>query len=197
MKTQVVDPMDTVDAPGDGIIVERLVNVGELIDPTKPLFTIGNFQTVWLKADVFEKDISKVKIGQPIELKVDSFPDRLFKGRLDYVANQVDADTRTLAVRAEVVNQDGLLKPKMFARMKIIVGRQKVLAIPTAAIQDTRTSKVVYIPVGDNRFEERKVKLGSQSADFVEILEGLHPGEKVVTQGSFDLRAKAILTYSH
>jgi len=196
MRTQVVDPMDTVDAPGDGIIVERLVNVGELIDPTKPLFTIGNFQTVWLKADVFEKDIAKVKLGQPIELQVDSFPDRTFKGRLDYVANQVDADTRTLAVRAEVMNQDTLLKPKMFARMKINIGEQRALAIPTAAIQDTRSSKVVYVPLGDNKYEERKVKLGAQSDDYVEILEGLHPGEKVVTQGSFDLRAKAVRMYS-
>lgn len=196
MKTQTVDPMDTVDSPGDGVVVERLVNVGELIDPTKPLFTIGNFHTVWLKADVFEKDISKVHRGQPIELQVDSFPDRVFPGKLDYVANQVDSDTRTLAVRAEVVNQDNLLKPKMFARMKIISGQQKVLAVPTAAIQDARNSKVVYVPIGNNKFEERKVTLGSQSAAYVEILDGLHPGEKIVTHGSFDLRAKAVSAYS-
>jgi cobalt-zinc-cadmium efflux system membrane fusion protein len=198
MKTQVVDPMDTVVAPADGVVVERLVNVGELVDPTKPLFTIGNFDTVWLKADVFEKDIAKVKLGQNIELRVDSFPDHVFKGKLDYLANQVDADTRTLAVRAAVVNQSGHLKPKMFARMKIIVGDQRVLAIPSAAVQDTRLSKVVYVPKGNNQFEERKVKLGSQDydSDYIEVLEGLKAGEKVVTHGSIDLRAKAVRTYS-
>ena len=130
MKTQVVDPMVPVLAPEDGIITERLVNVGELIDPSKQLFTIGDFHSVWLKADVFEKDIPKVHLGQPIELVIDSFPDRVFHGKLDYVANQVDGDTRTLAVRAEVKNEQNLLKPKMFARMKIMVGQHTVLSIP-------------------------------------------------------------------
>lgn len=196
MKTEVVDPMVAVPAPEDGIIVERLVNVGELVDPSKPLFTIGDFHSVWLKADVFEKDIPKIKLGQSIELSVDSFPDKVFSGKLDYVANQVDSDTRTLPVRAEVSNQQELLKPKMFARMKILVGQQRVLAIPVAAIQDTRTCKVVYVPVKGNTYEERKVKLGSQCDDYVEVLEGLRAGEKVVTQGSFDLRAAAVRTYS-
>jgi membrane fusion protein, heavy metal efflux system len=197
MRTQSVDPLVPVLSPESGIIVERLVNVGELIDPSKPLFTIGDFDTVWLKADVFEKDIPKIKLGQPIELKVDSFPDKVFTGKLDYVANQIDSDTRTLAVRAEVSNPQDILKPKMFARMTIIVGLQKVLSIPTAAVQDTRTGKVVYVPEGINIFEERKVKLGSQSGDYVEALDGLKPGEKVVAKGSFDLRADAVRIYSN
>ncbi len=197
MRTQIVDPLVPVLSPESGIIVERLVNVGELIDPSKPLFTIGDFDTVWLKADVFEKEIPKIQIGQPIELKVDSFPDKVFTGKLDYVANQIDGDTRTLAVRAEVSNPQGLLKPKMFARMKIIVGLQKVLSIPNTAVQDTRTGKVTYVPKGNNTFEERKVKLGSQSGDYVEVLDGLKPGENVVTEGSFDLRANAVRIYSN
>lgn len=195
MKTQIVDPMVPVLAPEEGIVVERLVNVGELIDPSKPLFTIGEFNSVWLKADVFEKDIAKVRLGQPIELDVDSFPDRDFRGKLDYVANQVDSDTRTLAVRAEVNNPQLLLKPKMFARMKILVGQHNVLAIPKTAVQDARTSKVVYVPTGPDTFEERKVSLGAESGDYVEVLQGLKPGEKIITNGSFDLRAEAVRTY--
>ena len=195
MKTQIVDPMVPVLAPEDGIITERLVNVGELIDPSKPLFTIGDFHSVWLKADVFEKDIPKVHIGQPIELLVDSFPDKTFHGKLDYVANQVDGDTRTLAVRAEVSNQQSLLKPKMFARMKINVGEHTVLSIPKTAVQDASTTKVVYVAVGPDSFEERKVTLGAESGDYVEVLEGLKPNERVVTKGSFDLRAEAVRNY--
>jgi len=195
MKTQVVDPMVPVLAPEDGIIVERLVNVGEMVDPSKPLFTIGDFHSVWLKADVFEKDISKVHIGQPIELLVDSFPDHIFHGKLDYVANQVDSDTRTLAVRAEVTNAQDLLKPKMFARMKILVGQHTVLSIPKGAVQDSGTGKVVYIPSGPETYEERKIVLGAESGDYVEVLEGLKPGDRVVTDGSFDLRAEAVRTY--
>jgi RND family efflux transporter MFP subunit len=195
MKTQIVDPMVPVLAPEDGIIVERLVNEGELIDPSKPLFTIGDFHNVWLKADVFEKDIAKIHIGQPIELQVDSFPDRVFRGKLDYVANQVDADTRTLAVRAVVVNPQELLKPKMFARMKILVGEHTVLTIPKTAVQDAGADKVVYVPSGSDTFEERKVELGAESGDYVEIRSGLKPGERVVINGSFDLRAESVRTY--
>jgi cobalt-zinc-cadmium efflux system membrane fusion protein len=195
VKTQVVDPMVPVLSPEDGIIVERLVNVGELIDPTKPLFTIGDFHSVWLKADVFEKDIPKVSLGQPIELQVDSFPDRIFEGKLDYVANQVDPDTRTLAVRAEVANPQNLLKPKMFGRMKILVGQHNALAVPITAVQDARTEKVVYVPAGPDTFEERKVKLGAESGQYVEVVSGLKPGERVVTNGSFDLRAEAVRIY--
>jgi membrane fusion protein, heavy metal efflux system len=195
IKTQVVDPLVPVLAPEDGVIVDRLVNVGELIDPSKPLFTIGDFHSVWLKADVFEKDIPKVHIGQPIELMVDSFPDRVFRGKLDYVANQVDGDTRTLAVRAEVSNTQSFLKPKMFARMKILVGEHTVLVIPKTAVQDAGNEKVVYIPTGSDTFEERKVDLGSEAGDYVEILKGLKAGEKVVTNGSFDLRSEAVKTY--
>jgi multidrug efflux pump subunit AcrA (membrane-fusion protein) len=194
-KTQVVDPVVDVNAPESGFVVERLVNVGELIDPSKPLFTIGDFDTVWLKADVFEKDIPKVQKGQSIDLSVDSFPNKVFHGKLDYVANQVDADTRTLAVRAAVSNPQSLLKPKMFARMTIHVGEHTVLAIPKTAVQDGRTAKVVYVPTGPDVFEERKIEVGAESGDYVEVVSGLKSGERVVTKGSFNLRAEAVRTY--
>jgi len=194
-KTQVVDPLVHVPAPESGYVVERLVNVGELIDPSKPLFTIGDFENVWLKADVFEKDIPKVRKGQTIDLVVDSFPDKVFHGKLDYVANQVDSDTRTLAVRAAVSNPQAILKPKMFARMTIHVGEHNVLAIPKTAVQDGRTDKVVYVPMGPDVYEERKIKLGAESGDYVEVVGGLKAGENVVTTGSFDLRAESVRTY--
>ena len=195
IKSQAVNPLVPVLSPEDGIIVERLVNVGELIDPSKPLFTVGDFHSVWLKADVFEKDIPKVSLEQPIELQVDSFPERLFTGKLDYVANQVDSDTRTLLVRAEVANPQNLLKPKMFGRMRIMVGQYQALAVPITAVQDAKTEKVVYVAAGPDVFEERKVKLGTESGNYVEVISGLKPGERVVTNGSFDLRAEAVRTY--
>ena len=116
-------------SPETGVVTERLINVGELADPTKPLFTIADFTSVWLKADVYEKDISKVRVGEPIELEVDSFPGLKFSGKLNYVADSVNPDTRTLTVRAEVPNPGNKLKPKMFARMRIFVGNSQVLTI--------------------------------------------------------------------
>jgi cobalt-zinc-cadmium efflux system membrane fusion protein len=192
LKTREVQAEVPVPSPESGLVSERLVNVGELIDPSKPLFTIGNFDSVWIKADVYEKDVSKVKAGQPITLEVDSFPGEQFQGKLDYVADSISPDTRTLNVRAEVANPTLKLKPKMFARMNILVGEQNILSIPKTAIQDAGYSKVVYVPLGSGRFHEQKVDLGSEVGDFVQVLAGLNPGDPVVTKGSFELRSQAV-----
>jgi RND family efflux transporter MFP subunit len=192
LKSRTVDPFLEVTAPESGIISERLVNVGELVDPTKPLFTIGDFSNVWLKADVYEKDVSKVHQGQPIALDIDSFPGEKFTGKLDYVADSISPDSRTLTVRAEVPNPGLKLKPKMFARMRILVGEHRVLTIPTTAVQDAGTSKVIYVPSEKNVFEERKVQLGTDYGDEVEVLSGIKAGERVVTKGSFDLRSESL-----
>ncbi|MDR3612932.1 MAG: efflux RND transporter periplasmic adaptor subunit [Candidatus Obscuribacterales bacterium] len=192
MKTHEVDPLLPVLAPEAGVISERLVNVGELVDPTKPLITIGDYHNVWIKADVYEKDLAKVREGQPIELELDSFPGEKFAGKLDYVSSSLDADNRTLTVRAQVPNPSGKLKPKMFARMKILVGEHRVLTIPKSAVQDAGTEKVVYIPAGQNKFIERQVKLGDESGDNIEVLQGLKPGDRVVTKGSFELRSESM-----
>ncbi len=192
LKTGKIDPMVPVLAPEPGIVIERLVNQGELVDPSKPLFTIGNFSNVWIKADVYEKDLSKVKVGQPIELELDSFPGEKFLGRLDYVADSINPDTRTLSVRAQVDNPGWKLKPQMFARMRILVGEMKVLTVPKSAVQDAGDNKVVYEPLAGGKFREIKVKLGSESGDYVEVLGGLRRGEKIVTEGSFDLRSESL-----
>lgn len=192
LRTREIDPIVPVVAPESGIISDRMVNVGELVDTTKPLFTIGDYHDVWLKADVYEKDVSKVHEGQQIELELDSFPGERFKGRLDYVADSLSPETRTLAVRAEVPNPGLKLKPKMFARMNILVGEQSVLTIPKKAVQDAGTDKVVYVPLGSGQFEERKVNLGCECGEFVEVLSGLRNGDKIVTTGSFDLRSESL-----
>jgi len=192
LKTHEIDPMVPIEAPEPGVISERLVNVGELVDPSKPLFTIGDFHNVWIKADIYEKDVAKVHVGEPIELELDSFPGQKFIGKLDFVADSLSPDTRTLTVRADVPNPKNMLKPKMFARMTILVGDQQVLAIPKSAIQDAGTQKVVYVPIGNDQFLEKPVKLGGDAGDLVEVLDGLTAGEKVVTNGSFDLRSKAL-----
>jgi len=189
LKTKQIQPLVPVLAPESGVAIERLVNLGELIDPSKPLFTIGNFHNIWFKADIYEKDIQKVKVGQPIELEVDSFPDEKFHGKLNYVADSLNPDTRTLTVRAEVDNPSLKLKPKMFARMTILTGERPALAIPTTSVQDAGSNKVVYVPISSNDFRETKVTLGREAGGYVEILSGLHPGEKVVTKGSFALRS--------
>ncbi|MBS2010751.1 MAG: efflux RND transporter periplasmic adaptor subunit [Cyanobacteria bacterium SZAS TMP-1] len=192
IRTGVINPVVPIVSPETGIVTERFVNVGELADPTKPMFTIADFTSVWLKADVYEKDISKVKCGQPIELDVDSFPGEKFSGRLNYVADSVNQDTRTLMVRAEVPNPGNKLKPKMFARMRIFVGNTHVLTIDKNAVQDADDDKVVYVPMGGGRYREQKVKLGGESGNLDEVLSGVKNGEPVVVNGSFELRSESL-----
>jgi len=187
-----INPLVTVVAPETGIISERHINVGELVDPSKQLFTVANYRSIWLKADIYEKDIAKVREGQPIVLELDSFPGEKFHGVLDYVADSVNEDTRTLPVRAEVPNIGLKLKPKMFARMIIMVGEHQVLTIPKSAVQDAGSYKVVYIPAGQGRFEERRVTLGGESGDLLEVKDGLQPGDRVVTCGTFELRSESL-----
>lgn len=136
--------------------------------------------------------MSNIHPGQQIELHANSFPTKKFIGTLNFVAESVNPDTRTLMVRAEVPNPDRLLKPKMFGRMKILVMQDKVLSLPKEAVQDAGSDKVVYISLGEERFEERKIEIGRESDGFVEVISGVRDGEKIVTAGSFDLRAKAL-----
>jgi cobalt-zinc-cadmium efflux system membrane fusion protein len=190
--TRQVDAEVPVLSPEGGVVSERTINMGELADPTKQLFTIGNFDSVWIKADVYEKDVAKVKMGQPIQLEIESFPGEQFHGRLNYVADSISPDTRTCNVRAEVENPGCKLKPKMFARMTILVGEHEILSVPKASIQDAGYAKVVYVPRGTDKYQERKVELGNEVGDFVEVLKGLRSGETVVTNGSFELRSQVL-----
>ncbi len=178
--------------PQSGIVLERNVNLGELVDPSKSLFVVDDIDNLWLVADVFEHDIEKVKAGQDIEFQVDCFPKEVFKGKLDFVAGTINPDTRTLAVRAVVHNPNFKLKPKMFARMTIFCDKHAVLAVPAKSVQDAGSHKVVYIPLANGAFEERKIKVGEEAGGYVEILKGLKAGDKVVVDGSFTLRSQTL-----
>lgn len=192
LRTRKIEAVVPIFAPETGIVCERQVNVGELVDTQKNLITIGDFHTVWLKADVYEKDIAKLKEGQNIDLDVDSFPGEKFKGKLDYLSDSVNPDTRTLTVRAEVANPGDKLKPKMFARMSILVGHKCVLTVPTSSVQDAGSDKVVYVSPGNGKYEKRKIELGKICKDYVEVLKGIPEGEKIATAGTFQLGSQAI-----
>jgi len=192
LKDRSVINMIPIQTPQAGIVLERNVNLGELVDPSKSLFVVDDIDNLWLVADIFEQDVQSVKAGQNIEFKVDCFPNKTFTGKLDYVAGTINPDTRTLAVRAIVGNPGFKLKPKMFARMKVFGEKRAVLAIPASAIQDAGSEKVVYIPLSNGQFEERRITAGEDAGGFVEVLKGLKAGDKVVVNGSFTLRSQAL-----
>ena len=192
LTTGKIEPTVEIIAPMSGLLSQRSCNPGELVQAGQNLFTVGDYKTVWLTAQIHEKDIHHIKLKQPIILTCESYPDKTFSGHLNYIAESVDKDTRTLLVRAEAVNPFLLLKPQMFANMRIIVSERKMLTINRSAIQDAGTEKVVYVALDKGKFRETPVSLGSHCGNNTEVVSGINEGDEIVSNGSFDLRAASI-----
>jgi cobalt-zinc-cadmium efflux system membrane fusion protein len=192
LRTRVTDNLFEVPCPRDGVIVQRDVDLGQMVDATHPMFTVSDLSQVWVNAQAFEKDIHSIQLGEPIYLTVESYPGVTFKGKVDYIGETLDQKTRTLAVRATVANTDRKLHPHMFARVKLKVGEKSGLLVPTAAVRKTGETFLAYVATKPGQYEERKVEIGQYKGDNVEITKGLKPGENVVVKGSLELNGLAI-----
>ena len=191
-KTRKIQYIFDLTAPRGGIVTERDADPGELVTSGKSLFTISDLSSVWLVANVLEDQVRLVKVGLPVRVAVESLPGEKFQGILDFVDTHVDSHTRTLAVRATIHNPGVRLKPEMFTRLHIQTGSAHALTVPLGAIQKIGDSSVVYIAQSDGRFRERKITTGRHLGAAVEVLSGLHPGDKVVVRGSLQLLGQAL-----
>ena len=176
-------------APIPGVITKYDVAKGEVVQPDQELFTIANLSSVWVLADVYEKDLGKIRRDAAVSVRVETYPDRVFPGKLTYVSDLIDPKTRTAKVRCVVANADSALKLDMFARISIPTTDQRsVVVVPAAAVQQVGGQSVVFIRQTPTQFVRRDVRLGGSAADRVEILSGLRAGEPVVGAGSFYLK---------
>lgn len=177
-------------APFDGVVIKHDVAEGEVVETGRELFTIADLSTVWVQADVYEKDIASIRKGQQVTVLLDAYPGESFIGKITYISDFLDPKTRTAKVRCEVPNPDGRLKLEMFATIQIPtpISREAVM-IPTTAVQQIDDKPVVFVKVGDTRFQRREVQLGTPSDGWVEVKSGVKAGELVVTQGSFYLKS--------
>jgi cobalt-zinc-cadmium resistance protein CzcA len=189
-----IDPWVVIRAPRGGLVIERNVNPGELNDGTKQMFTLANLSNVWLVADIFEKDVELVKKGQEAIVSLDSLPDHPFPAKIVWVGDSISATTRTMPVRANVPNPDFILKPGMFARIKVSVGEVPVLIVPRSAVIQKGDKTLVFVSTGKGTFEEREVETGVNDANDTEIRKGLALGEKVVERGATILLGAAMKT---
>jgi membrane fusion protein, heavy metal efflux system len=190
---QEVEASINVPAPIAGIVTERLANVGLNVDPATKLFTVVDMSNVWVVADLYEKDFSRVRVGDSVIVTTTAYPDRQFKGRISYIDPQVSAQSRTAKMRVEVPNPRNELRLGMFAEVQVeISDRTSVMLIPRSAIQNVADRSVVYLanPNRTGQFTEREVRLGQQTGERVEVLSGVVPGDSVVAGGSFFLRAE-------
>ncbi len=188
----------TVHAPGDGVVIARAVNPGQVVPSGQELFMVTDLKTVWVIGDLYEKDFATVRVGSPATVMVTSASDRQLRGRVAYIDPRVDPATRTAKVRIEVPNVSGDLRLGMFVNVSFETGGPRMTLVPRSAVQSIGDRSVVYVPADgeEGRFIERTVKLGRATGDVVEVLAGVKPGERVVTDGSFFLRAEATRTRS-
>lgn len=184
----------SIPAPIDGVVTERLANVGLNVDPTTKLFTVIDLSNVWIIGDVYERDLHRVREGARATVTTNAYPDLALDGRVSYIDPQLDTTTRTAKVRVEVPNPRGVLRLGMFTDVAITSSRTPpVLSVPNGAIQNVGDRQVVYAALSDgaSTFVERGVRVGRSLGDRVEILAGLAAGDLVVSKGSFFVRAEA------
>lgn len=178
-------------APFDGRIIMRNITRGEVVETDQKLFTVADLSDVWVVANVPEKDVRLIRKDQPVEVIVTAYPHALFRGTVTYVGDVLDPATRTLPVRITVPNPEKLLKPEMFAVVRVHApGDSDTLAVPLAAVQNGPGGPIVFVRRTEGEFEARPVKLGPEHGDMVIVREGLRAGEPVVAKGAFVLKSE-------
>ena len=192
----------TINAPASGSLLGALPHVGSRFTTESILFSLAPLKEVWFVADVYEQDLSLLKLGEEIAIQSKSSPGKVFKGKLVFIGKEIDPRKRTVKARFLVPNPDGLLLPQLSATGMLTLGGEKPqLAIPASAVIDTGRRQLAYVETSSNTYELRVVKVGAEgelsgkaemgSMKWVPVLEGLNPGEKVVTSGAFLIDAEA------
>ncbi|MBW4561515.1 MAG: efflux RND transporter periplasmic adaptor subunit [Mojavia pulchra JT2-VF2] len=184
----------TVTSPISGKVADREATLGQSFeDAGGKLMTIVNDSRVFATANIYEKDLDKVRTGQQVSVKVGSVGDRTFTGRIAVINSVVVGDTRVVPVKAEINNPGGVLKPGMFAELEVLTSQTSpaILAIPSAAVVEANNKKVVYLQNG-NAYQPVEVTLGQTSGDMVEVKTGLFEGDMIVTQRAPQLYAQSL-----
>jgi Cu(I)/Ag(I) efflux system membrane fusion protein len=181
-------------APADGDVIEKMIINGQRVAAGDTLYRIADHGRVWLIADVAEADIAAISVGMTATATLRARPMQPIEGKVTFIYPVLKPETRTVSVRIELPNPDGLLKPGMYADVVFATGDgDAVVAVPDSAVIDSGTRQVVLVAKGDGRFEPRAVKLGRRGGGFVEVLEGLSPDEEVVTSATFLIDAESNL----
>ncbi len=179
-------------SPIDGEIVARQINPGAEVQgqysggTTQELYTIGRQDALWVLADVYEQDLGRVKVGTPVDVTTVAYPDHVFHGKVDWISSALDPVMRTATVRCTLENPDGTLKSQMYATVKIQTEGRKTLAIPRDAVLHFGDKQmVIAVAPNADKYEKRPVIVDEdQVGDWVPVMHGLEPGDKIVTKGA-------------
>jgi len=187
-------------APVSGTVISRSINPGEVIAADKELLRVSDLSSVWVIAQVYEKDLGKIRIGSGASITSDAYPGRAFRGQVSYVDPVLDQTTRTAQVRVELANPGQQLKIGMFVNVAfaILGGAQASTPIvPKVAVQNVNNQQVVFVATKEpNVFTMQPVRLGIESNGYFPVLEGLTVGDQIVTDGSFLVRAEWLKSHA-
>jgi len=200
-ETHQVNPIITLFAPIAGKVIENDMVLGGMVEEAREILMIMDPSRLWVEADVYEKDIARIRKGQEVVVSVPAYAGDVFRGVITYIGDILDPDTRTITVRTEVNNTDSKLKPGMFADLTIQLSENGMaLVVPSQAVLDDAGEFLVFVRIDGNRFEPRHVTVGTRENGSVEVTGGLEVGEEVVTNGNFQLKSKlyeAVLEAGH
>ena len=178
-------------APFDGRVIMRNITRGEVVETNQKFFTVADLSDVWVVGNVPEKDVQYIRKDQRVDVIVSAYPHAISQGTITYISDVLDPATRTMRLRVTVPNPDRLLKPEMFATVRVYAApTPDALTVPLAAVQNGPAGKILFVQRGTNEFEVRTVKLGNEQGEVVTVLDGVSEGEQVVTKGSFVLKSE-------
>ncbi len=185
-----INPIITLYSPISGKIIQNNAVLGGMIDQTTEILVVMDPSVLWIDAEIYEKDIAKVRLGMTVELSVPAYPGETFSGKVTYIGDVLKEDTRTITVRAEVENSDYRLKPGMFASIRIALNHHsRALVVPQESVLEDKGNKIVFLKRGEQFFLQ-VVHTGARENGYIEILQGLAEGDEVVVTGSYQLKSK-------
>jgi cobalt-zinc-cadmium efflux system membrane fusion protein len=180
-------------APRSGVVIQKNVTVGDVVNPAQPLYVVADLSQVWLDVAIYDKDLAKLKEGEAVVFKSDSLPGFEFTGRISYIQPSAGDGTRTFLARAVLPNPKLVLKPGMFGQIKVTgIGSDRRPYLPDKALQKFGNEDFVFVDKGDNLYEKRQVELGTRVGDGYLVNKGISPGELVVGSGSFKLKSELL-----
>jgi Cu(I)/Ag(I) efflux system membrane fusion protein len=168
-----------------GVVTKKDIVMGHRLNEGDMPYEITDLSKVWVLADAYEADLPRLKLGTKATFALPALPNRAFTGRVIFIDPILDAKTRTAKVRLEFANPKGELKPEMFGEVTLQAAVREALRIPADALLDSGTRKVVFVALGEGKFQPREVTVGAASGDAVEVISGLSEGERVVTRANF------------
>lgn len=175
----------TLHSPVAGYVMDKSVSPGQFVGMQQPLYTVADLSTVWVMAEVYEQNLSDIKVGQSAVLHLTAYPEETFEGKVGFIYPSISETTRTLKVRLEFVNHDMHLRPGMYGEVEIARGGSEVLAVPADAVMDDGAVKYVFVVSDGKHFTPRKVMVGRTTGDWMEVVSGLAEGEEIVTSANF------------